>query len=588
MARSISLEKQTLSSLPDVPVPVIAAMTEFDIVDHPVKDTLMIVSSLLSLMVQKNDSQYNPLVDPVTLFHSRAVPRISIESYLARVLQFIPFTNEVLLNVLVYLDRIGGLGGMEMGSSGAVEGELLRKVVAVVPSILSNPTSAPPSSSSPTPSPQSPAIRSETVSCTATVPSKSSSSTTANSTACPFSPQSSQQPRSTSSTTPSPLNHASSCIASPSPSKISEDPESSIHCRGESTRPNLSSDFPMIHKRDREDENLEPTVVKSNLTEFSQHHREQANSQAQRGHEGESWHASKRTKLESVPSTSSIINVAAASSSYTQHQPTVLERARETVEVQNTPGGSTPAPTPKLAVASNGFRINSFNVHRLLITCIMVAAKFTSDHFYSNARYAKVGGLSLLELNQLELEFLFTTRFELNVKVEELQRVGDSLLRFKSRELIAPHQAREQQQRASYHGNAINTATVSDKDSQSLQQKKSRFSIPSPTSPRNGPMSDKAALTSSSLPSTSSPSSTISNIATTALTSTTATSIISASSTGATTVVTASDGRAQRPQLLSPPEEKHRWADNDDQVTEERIDQTQERNRPSSSSSTGG
>ncbi|KAI9234286.1 MAG: cyclin-domain-containing protein, partial [Podila humilis] len=178
----------------------------FDIVHHPVKDTLLIVSALLAQMIQKNDSQFNPLTDPITLFHSRAVPRISIEAYLARILQFIPFTNEVLLNVLVYLDRIGGLDGMEL----------------------------------------------------------------------------------------------------------------------------------------IEDDTLLTTL--------------------------------------------------------------------------------------------NGFRINSFNIHRLLITCLMVAAKFTSDLFYSNARYAKVGGLSLPELNQLELEFLFTTRFELNVKVDELQRVGNSLLRFKNQE----------------------------------------------------------------------------------------------------------------------------------------------------------
>ncbi|KAG0024759.1 hypothetical protein BGZ81_007605 [Podila clonocystis] len=86
----------------------------FDIVQHPVKDTLLIVSELLAQVIQKNDSQFNPLTDPITLFHSRAVPRISIEAYLARILQFIPFTNEVLLNVLVYLDRIGGLDGMEL------------------------------------------------------------------------------------------------------------------------------------------------------------------------------------------------------------------------------------------------------------------------------------------------------------------------------------------------------------------------------------------------------------------------------------------------------------------------------------------
>ncbi|OAQ28407.1 cyclin-related 2, partial [Linnemannia elongata AG-77] len=165
----------------------------FDVINHPIKDTLMIVSCLLSKLVHKNDSLYNPLRDPITLFHSRAVPRISIEAYLIRILQYIPFTNEVLLNVLVFLDRIGGLEGMQM-------------------------------------------------------------------------------------------------------------------------------------------------------------------------HQG------------------------------------------------------------------NGFRINSFNIHRLLVTSLMIAAKFTSDLFYSNARYAKVGGLALPELNQLELEFLFTSKFELNVKVDELQRVGNSLL----------------------------------------------------------------------------------------------------------------------------------------------------------------
>ncbi|KAG0349114.1 hypothetical protein BG005_011159, partial [Podila minutissima] len=50
-----------------------------------------------------------------------------------------------------------------------------------------------------------------------------------------------------------------------------------------------------------------------------------------------------------------------------------------------------------------------------------------------------VGGLNLPELNQLELEFLFTSRFELNVKVDEIQRVGDSLLQFRA-ELVQQQQ----------------------------------------------------------------------------------------------------------------------------------------------------
>ncbi|KAL3537089.1 hypothetical protein ACH5RR_000455 [Cinchona calisaya] len=59
--------------------------------------------------------------------------------------------------------------------------------------------------------------------------------------------------------------------------------------------------------------------------------------------------------------------------------------------------------------------INSFNVHRLLITSVMVAAKFLDDMYYNNAYYAKVGGISTREMNFLEVDFLFGLGFHLNV-----------------------------------------------------------------------------------------------------------------------------------------------------------------------------
>ncbi|CAO3598014.1 unnamed protein product [Absidia cylindrospora] len=74
------------------------------------------------------------------------------------------------------------------------------------------------------------------------------------------------------------------------------------------------------------------------------------------------------------------------------------------------------------------YAVNSFNVHRLLITSVVVASKFTSDVYYPNSRYAKVGGLPLLELNQLELEFLFLCEFQLHVSLEDLQDYGNQLL----------------------------------------------------------------------------------------------------------------------------------------------------------------
>ncbi|KAL3517572.1 hypothetical protein ACH5RR_020161 [Cinchona calisaya] len=62
--------------------------------------------------------------------------------------------------------------------------------------------------------------------------------------------------------------------------------------------------------------------------------------------------------------------------------------------------------------------LTSLNVHRLLITSVMVAAKFIDDAFFSNAHYARVGGVSTLELNKLEMEFLFGLDFRLHVNID--------------------------------------------------------------------------------------------------------------------------------------------------------------------------
>ncbi|RZC89863.1 hypothetical protein C5167_035856 [Papaver somniferum] len=59
--------------------------------------------------------------------------------------------------------------------------------------------------------------------------------------------------------------------------------------------------------------------------------------------------------------------------------------------------------------------LTSLNVHRLLITSVMIAAKFIDDLFYNNAYYAKVGGVSTAEMNKMEINFLFSLHFRLQV-----------------------------------------------------------------------------------------------------------------------------------------------------------------------------
>jgi hypothetical protein len=59
------------------------------------------------------------------------------------------------------------------------------------------------------------------------------------------------------------------------------------------------------------------------------------------------------------------------------------------------------------------------NVHRLLVSAVMLAAKFHDDVYYSNAYYAKVGGLSVKEINQLESRLLKLLNWKVNVAAEE-------------------------------------------------------------------------------------------------------------------------------------------------------------------------
>ncbi|KAH9843749.1 cyclin-domain-containing protein [Rhodofomes roseus] len=67
------------------------------------------------------------------------------------------------------------------------------------------------------------------------------------------------------------------------------------------------------------------------------------------------------------------------------------------------------------------FPIDMYNIHRLIIAGVTVASKFFSDVFYTNSRYAKVGGLPLAELNQLELQFLLLNDFSLPISCEEME-----------------------------------------------------------------------------------------------------------------------------------------------------------------------
>ncbi|KAG2483924.1 hypothetical protein HYH03_017245 [Edaphochlamys debaryana] len=68
------------------------------------------------------------------------------------------------------------------------------------------------------------------------------------------------------------------------------------------------------------------------------------------------------------------------------------------------------------------------NVHRLLLAGTLLAAKLTDDHYFNNAFYGRVGGVSAPEINRLELELLRLLDYRLHVPWEELRCVLKQLV----------------------------------------------------------------------------------------------------------------------------------------------------------------
>ncbi|KAF8252855.1 cyclin-domain-containing protein [Wilcoxina mikolae CBS 423.85] len=83
----------------------------------------------------------------------------------------------------------------------------------------------------------------------------------------------------------------------------------------------------------------------------------------------------------------------------------------------------------RLAISDQILPLTRLNVHRLLLAALRIAAKTLEDLSYPHTRFAKVGGLSDLELSKLEVSFCFLMDFELKVDRAMLQCHADLLRR---------------------------------------------------------------------------------------------------------------------------------------------------------------
>jgi len=78
----------------------------------------------------------------------------------------------------------------------------------------------------------------------------------------------------------------------------------------------------------------------------------------------------------------------------------------------------------------------NFNSHRLMVASMMVFSKYYDDDLDSNARWARIAGVAINELNCLEVDFLNLCQFDLRVSSETFHSTVHELLCFHHHEPI--------------------------------------------------------------------------------------------------------------------------------------------------------
>ena len=82
----------------------------------------------------------------------------------------------------------------------------------------------------------------------------------------------------------------------------------------------------------------------------------------------------------------------------------------------------------------NNISLSYYNIHKIILAAMISAIKYNEDNIYSMNFYAKLGGISTVELNLLEYKFLTMIHFSVFVEEELFTKYKDDLLDFQEEE----------------------------------------------------------------------------------------------------------------------------------------------------------
>ena len=76
----------------------------------------------------------------------------------------------------------------------------------------------------------------------------------------------------------------------------------------------------------------------------------------------------------------------------------------------------------------NHFILTSYNIHKLILAAFILAIKYNEENYYLMDYYARLGGISLSELNNLESEYLILIGYNLFVQTKLFEKYYNDLM----------------------------------------------------------------------------------------------------------------------------------------------------------------
>ena len=85
---------------------------------------------------------------------------------------------------------------------------------------------------------------------------------------------------------------------------------------------------------------------------------------------------------------------------------------------------------------TSGIILNPHNIHRIILGCLLLAVKYNEDVYFTNEQYAKIGGVPLKEINDLESYSISFLDYDLFISEDIYQKYLTYISNYQPKKII--------------------------------------------------------------------------------------------------------------------------------------------------------